>query len=72
MRLEWSAEGETRRGNVESGRKTDYQILSHVWNEDFHTHSKMPSKQKWGKSPGRESNHWGDRMGVNEQITVII
>lgn len=28
--------------------------------------------QKWGESPGRESNHWGDRMGVNEQITVII
>lgn len=43
MRLEWSAEGETRRGNVESGRKTDYQILSHVWNEDFHTHSKCRS-----------------------------
>lgn len=33
--LEWSAEGETRKSNVKSGRKTNYHILSHIWNEDL-------------------------------------
>lgn len=34
MVLEWSAEGETRKSNVD-GRKTDIHILSHMWNEDL-------------------------------------